>query len=227
MHEAIVSHLYGEATPDESREVKAHIKECRTCAEELAAFERVRGMLQKWQVDELPEIEIVTKRPAARSQSAISLLKELLSITPLWGKALAGVAAVMLVLAVMGTSIVVNQGGVSFSVSIFGGAAPEGTKIATDNLDQIRAEVLNMVNARIAASEEQQRNALKLQLVSLESDLQSAREIDLAKLGARIQQQRDLIKSLERDIDRREGLALSDILFSEVTSRSEGSQGSE
>ena len=225
MHEALVSHLYNEATPEESSLVLAHINECKTCAEELSAFERVRGMLQKWQVDELPEIEIVTRQHASGKRSALALLRELLTVTPIWGKALGGLAAAMLVLAVMGTSVSIGRGGVSFRVSMFGGTPPAPT--STDNLDVIRAEVQAQMSKMVNASEEQQVNALRLQLASLESGLQNVREVDLAKLGARVQQQRELIKSLERDIDRREGLALSDILFSEVTTRSGGTHGSE
>jgi hypothetical protein len=223
MHEALVSHLYNEATPEESSLVLAHISECKTCAEELSAFERVRGMLQKWQVDELPEVEVVTKQHVAGRRSALALLKELLAITPIWGKALGGFAAAMLILAVMGTSVNIGRSGVSISVSMFGGAPPSSAPTSAYNLDQVRAELQTL----ITVSEQQQREALNRQLVSLESDLQSVREVDLAKLGARIQQQRELIKSLERDIDRREGLALSDILFSEVTTRSDGAHGSE
>jgi anti-sigma factor RsiW len=61
MHEALVSHLYNEASPEERRQVEEHLKSCSVCAEEMTAFERVRGMLQQWQVDELPEVYIVTK----------------------------------------------------------------------------------------------------------------------------------------------------------------------
>jgi hypothetical protein len=224
MHEALVSHLYNEATPEESSLVLAHINECKTCAEELTAFERVRGMLQKWQVDELPEIEIVTKQHASGRRSALAVLKELLTVTPIWGKALGGLAAAMLILAVMGTSVSIGRGGVSLRVSMFGGEPTAPT--SADNLNDLRAEV-ETLSKMINVSEEQQLNALRIQLASLESDLHNVREVDLAKLGARVQQQRELIKSLERDIDRREGLALSDILFSEVATRSGGAYGSE
>jgi Putative zinc-finger len=226
MHEALVSHLYGEATPEETTRVEAHIKECKACADEFSSFERVRGMLQKWQVEELPEMHFVKKEQAV-NRSALSLLKELFTLTPLWGKALAGAAAALLILAVMGTNISIQRGGVSFSVSMFGGERAQSPGTTADNIDQVRAEFQTIVNSVISAREQQQRDALKLELASLETALQSAHEADLAKIGARIQQQRELIKSLERDIDRREGLALSDILFSEVTTRSGGTHGGE
>src|SRR6185295_3316279 len=118
MHEALVSHLYNEASPEERRQVEEHLKSCSVCAEELTSFERVRGMLQHWQVDELPEVYIVTKDAAARTRSMLGLLKELFTVAPVWAKALGGVAFAMLVLAVMGTSVSVGPNGFSMNVSL-------------------------------------------------------------------------------------------------------------
>ena len=222
MHEALVSHLYNEASPDERRRVEEHLKSCGACAEELTAFERVRGMLQQWQVEELPEVYIVTKDTAARTRSMLALLKELFTLSPLWVKALGGVAVAMLVLAVVGTSVSVGSNGFSISMSLLdrrqGGPDVKAAPISA-------AEVQTIVNAMIADSERHQSETLSAQLVSIESQLQNSHEADLAKVSARIQQQRELIKTLERDIDRREGLALSDILLGEATPRSGGTQG--
>ena len=225
MHEALVSHLYNEASPEERRRVEDHLRSCIVCAEELTAFERVRGMLQQWQVDELPEVYIVTKDAAARTRSMLGLLKELFTVAPVWAKAIGGVAFAMLVLAVMGTSVSIGPNGFSMTASLLK-RTPEtparsvAVPISTD-------EVQAIVNSMIADSERHQSETLKAQLGSIESQLQSIHEADLAKVSVRIQQQRELIKTLERDIDRREGLAPTDILFSEALPRSGGSRGSE
>jgi hypothetical protein len=225
MHEALVSHLYNEASPEERRRVEEHLKSCSICAEELTAFERVRGMLQQWQVDELPEVYIVTKDTAARTRSMLALLKELFTVTPVWVKAFGGVAVAMLILAVMGTSVSVGPNGFSMRVSLFNRGVVQPIP-ADGKADLISAaEVQTIVNAMIADSERHQSETLKAQLVSIESQLQNSHEADLAKVSARIQQQRELIKTLERDIDRREGLALSDILLGEATPRSGGTHG--
>jgi phosphoglycerate-specific signal transduction histidine kinase len=89
-------------------------------------------------------------------------------------------------------------------------------------LEQIRAEIKSIVNREIAESEREQGEALKAQLVSFESQIQNMHAADLAKLAARIQEQRAKIKTIERDIDRREGLDLTDILFSELTNQPPG-----
>ena len=62
-----------------------------------------------------------------------------------------------------------------------------------------------------------------MKLVSLESQLQNMHSTDLAKLATRIQEQQARLKSIEQDIDRREGLDLTDILFSETSKPSERS----
>jgi hypothetical protein len=77
----------------------------------------------------------------------------------------------------------------------------------------------------IADGERQQKEEIRLQLVGLESQLQNMRSADLAKLATRIQEHQQRLRSLEQDIDRREGLDLTDILFSEASKPAERSTG--
>ena len=229
MHEALVSYLYNEATPEESGRVKAHLTECAACKQELHSFERVRGMLQQWQLDDLPVVRVVAERGSSE-RSMLALLKELLSVTPIWAKAIGAVTMAMLVLAVIGTDVSVGRGGVSFRADLLRrerNAQPidavNTSSPNTANIEQVRAEVKSLVNQLIAESERQQRDEIKAQLVSLESQLQSMHSADLTKLATRIQEQQARLKTIEQDIDRREGLDLTDILFSEVSKPSERS----
>ena len=93
-------------------------------------------------------------------------------------------------------------------------------RAATD-AEQIRADLRVMVNDMILASERQQKDDLTVRLVALESQLQNAHQADLVRLAASIEEQRTRIKTIERDIDRREGLNLADILFSELNGNSD------
>ena len=227
MHEALVAVLYGEATADESRRIDAHLTECAACEQELAAFERVRGMLQQWQLDDLPVVRVVAQR-ASGGRSMLAALKELLTVTPLWAKALGAVAMAMLVLAVIGTDVSVGRGGVSLHADLFRRTpSTQGINNAAQldaaNVERVRADVNSLVNQMIANSERQQREEIKAQLVSLESQLQGMHSADLAKLVQRIQEQQHRLKTIEQDIDRREGLDLTDILFSEVAKPAERS----
>lgn len=233
MHEALIAYLYDEATPEESALVTSHIAGCVSCEQELRAFERVRTTLQQWQIDDLPVLRLVADRPA-NQRSMLATLKELLSITPIWAKALSAVAMAMLLLAIIGADVSVGSGGVSFHADLFRrgrtvetGNAPEGRKPALNegSIEQVRAELRSLVNQMIADGERQQKEEIKLQLLGLESQLQNMRSADLAKLAGRIQEHQLRLKTLEQDIDRREGLDLTDILFSEVSKPAERSTG--
>lgn len=230
MHEALVSYLYDEATAEESRRVEAHLTQCTACKQELHSFERVRGMLQQWQLDDLPVVRVVAERPSGE-RSMLGVLKELFSLTPLWAKALGALAMAMLVLAVIGTDVSVGRSGFSFHADLLRRdrtAQPidvaDGKNTGpsnSSNIEQVRTEVKTLVNQLIAESERQQKEEIKAQLVSLESQLQNMHSADLAKIATRIQEHQARLKTLERDIDRREGLDLTDILFSEVSKPTE------
>jgi hypothetical protein len=229
MQEALISYLYNEATPEESGRVEAHLTECAACKQELHSFERVRGLLQQWQLNDLPVVRVDTE-PSSSKQSLVVLLKELLSVTPVWAKAIGAMAMAMVVLAVIGTDVSVGSGGFSFHADLLRRdrnakpvepASPTLTNIA--NLEEVRTEVKSLVNQLIAESERQQKDVIKAQLVSLESQLQNMHSADLSKLATRIQEQQTRLKTIEQDIDRREGLDLTDILFSEASRPSERS----
>ncbi len=227
MHEALVAYLYGEATPEESHRVEMHLKECAACEKEIAAFENVRGMLQQWQLDELPGVRIATSGDEAGRRSALAVFKELFTVMPVWAKAFGTVAMALVVFAVLGIEVKAGRDGLSVRADIFrlgksagveSGSLPQPVSPAPARQEMSRAEVEQIVNHLILESDRNQTEELKTQLVSLEAKLKDMNASDLAKLAAQIQQQRTRIKTLERDIDRREGLDLTDILFSEVTS---------
>jgi hypothetical protein len=230
MREALVSYLYNEATPEEARRVEDHMTSCQTCKQELAAFARVRDQLQQWQLEDMPIVRVVTEPQGAR-KSALAALKELLAVMPVWGKAIGAVAAVLLVFAVMGTNVSIGRDGIKYNADILrrsptvepvaSDSARNVDYVSADQLEQFREGVKALVNRMIAESERQQKEDLKAQLVSLESQLQNMRSADLAKIAMRVQEHQIKLRTLERDIDRREGSDLTDILFSEMNTRPE------
>jgi hypothetical protein len=221
MREPLVAYLYGEATPEESRLLEAHLSACAVCEQEMAAFERVRGMLQQWRLDDLPVLR-VEAGPAPRNRSALDAFKEFVAILPVWAKVIGAAAAAMIVLAALGTEVSIDSNGFRMRADIFRPGAGETVKrVPADSnepgIEQLRAELKAMVNTLIADSERQQKEQLKAQLASFESQLQTMRSAELAKLAETVQQQRARLRMIERDLDRREGYDLTDILFSELT----------
>ena len=230
MREALVSYLYNEATAEEARRVEEHMTRCAACKQELASFERVRDHLQQWQLDDMPIVRVVTEPQRAR-RSAFEALKELLGVMPVWAKAMGATAAALLVFAVMGTSVSIGKGGVSLRADLLRREASVKDSTSTgnqkvdyvsaDQLEQMRASLTAIVGQMIAESERQQKDELKAQLVSLESQFQNMRSADLAKIALRVQEHHIKLRTLERDIDRREGSDLTDILFGELNARPE------
>jgi hypothetical protein len=227
MREALVSYLYNEATTEEARRVEEHMGECAACKQELASFARVRDHLQQWQLDDMPIVRVVTEPQHAR-RSALGLLKELLGVMPTWAKVLGAAAACLLLFAVMGTSVSVGNGGITFRADLLRREPPAASAgnqkndyVSEDQLDQMRASLTAFVSQMITESERQQKDELKAQLIGLESQLQNMRSADLAKIAMRVQEHHIKLRTLERDIDRREGSDLTDILFGELNRRPE------
>ena len=229
MQEAMMAYLYKEATADEARRFEAHLDECAACRQELAGFERVRERLQQWQVSDLPVVRVVAEAQPAR-RPFLAVLKELFTVMPLWVKAASVAAMALVVLAVTGTSISVGRDGFAFSARMIGGASPppqpapvaspaQAQTVSAEQLEQLRANLAALVSQKIADSERLQKEELRAQLVSLQRDLQSMRSTDLAKIVARVQQHQSRLQTIERDLDRREGSDLTDILFSEMMTK--------
>jgi putative zinc finger protein len=219
MREPLVSYLYDEASPEEARLVESHVKQCTACSQELQDFRKLRGMLQQWELDDMPVVRV---SPPPRKASFVAALKELLTLTPAWAKACGGLAAAMLLLAVMGTEVSIGQDGFKLKMGFLGIGKPAavgvpvaqtgGTRtVAQTGLPKEQVEA--MINQAVLQSEKQQKQVLEAQLTGLESQLRQTHSAQFAKLSASIQQQRDQIQGLEQDIDRREGLDLTDILL--------------
>lgn len=235
MHEALVAFLYDEASPDEARRVEAHLETCGNCKDELIAFRKVRGMLQQWELDDMP---IVRVNPTP-SRTFLNALKELFTVTPVWVKAVGAVAAAMLVLAVMGTEVSAGKDGFSLKMNFLGlgrstqqvPARPEApVQLVPAKAELSKQQVEALINEAILNNEKQQKQQLEGQLSAIQAQLQHSRSADLEKLSFSLQQQKERIRALERDIDRREGLDLTDILFSSAanpptTTESDGAEG--
>lgn len=217
MQEALVSYLYNEATPSEAVAVEAHLNECAACSKELQGFEAVREMLQQWRTDELPVLTIRTEQ----GRPFFALLREVLTRSPLWLKSGFAVATVALLLSVIGMSIQISRDGISVQFGLFGSKFGGTEVIQKPNTAD--GELKEGVARMIADSERQQRAELGEQLMKLEAALQGSHTSELNKLAARVREQRAKLDGLERDIDRREGLDITNLLFS--ASARQGSEG--
>lgn len=228
MHEMLVTYLYGETTPEDSLRFESHLLDCPSCKQELSAFESVRASLQLWQLEETLSLRVAVAQSVQPKRSFLSVLKELFMVMPVWAKGLGAIATAMLILAVMGTNISVSKEGFSLRADILRKnqtpaptamqtVASAGPKIDPAIVEQIRTDLLAEVKKEIATSELVQKEELKTQLVNLQSQLKEMRATDVLKIAARVQEHNAKLRAIERDLDRREGFGLSDILFSEAS----------
>jgi len=105
--EEFVTYLYGEATPKESKAFRLHLEACAVCREELAALGGVRESFGVWRAEALgsvPSLDI-GEAPAppvfawattGRQRSASAALREFFSLAPLWLRAGAFAATLVL-----------------------------------------------------------------------------------------------------------------------------------
>jgi len=219
MHEALVSYLYGEASAEEIRQVQTHLKQCSACAAELDGFEGVRRMLQHWKIEDVPAMRVVTEA----HRSVLGALKEIFAIAPIWAK-VAGVAfAALSVLAIMGTNISIGPGGVSFRADLLrrsnavaaqvrSPAAPAA--VPTGPASLTKEQVQQIVATEMASQEKKQEQEMATAVALVQAEAKRTHSSDVAKLALKLQEQRDHLKMLERDVDRHEGLDVADILFS-------------
>ncbi|MEW6128105.1 MAG: zf-HC2 domain-containing protein [Acidobacteriota bacterium] len=242
MRELLVTYLYGESTPEENLRFESHVLECAACKQELSAFESVRQSLQLWQITEAPSVRASVSESIQPKRSFLSVLKELLLVMPLWAKGLGAVATALLIFAVLGINISIGQNGFSFTADILrknqaiaangntnipGNPPSTLAKVDAAQIEELRAGLLAQVKAEIEKSDAANQDALKMQLVSLQTQLKDMRALDVLKIATQVQAHQARIRAIERDIDRREGFGLNDI-FSEVTApKSDSGSGSE
>ena len=222
MREALMAYLYDEATAEERRAVERHTSGCELCRQELSAFAEVRSTLQQWQVDDLPVVRVMTTGEPER-RSALDLIRELFKIAPLWAKGFVGAAAALLLFAVFGTEMSVGRDGFSMradllrkSRAVAPSAAQAPPAVNEPRLEPMRAEIKTIVEEMITASERERSEDVRAQMARLADELQTLHASELAKISARIQEQRSRLKTIERDLDRRDQMDLTDILFGEV-----------
>lgn len=105
--EDLVVYLYGEASVEEARSFEQHAGGCAACRDELSAFGAVREAVGAWRAEafnaplSLASVHAFASEtdacPAAvRNRSALAAVREFFALAPLWLRAGATAAAVMM-----------------------------------------------------------------------------------------------------------------------------------
>src|SRR5689334_4931125 len=102
--EELVEYLYDEMPLQRRTLFADHLTACASCSADLLGMERLRGDLRAWDVSTVPHMELVIPR------AKLDVLKELLSLFPVWSRAvMATAAAAATILIELGTLSLFNQ----------------------------------------------------------------------------------------------------------------------
>ncbi|MDZ7375477.1 MAG: zf-HC2 domain-containing protein [candidate division KSB1 bacterium] len=124
----MMDYLYDELADEDRQLLEAHVTNCRSCHQELAALRQTSAILQQWE-DADPDFHLVMVAPKI---SFMERLKELLSVPRrrLARFALGAALALMIafiVLAIANTEISYRSGEFSFRISLLPRAVPPST----------------------------------------------------------------------------------------------------
>lgn len=183
----LIDYLYDEMPRAQRTQFAAHLQACLSCRDELTGFEQVRGELRSWDLEALPRVEVVIPR------GKLEVLKELLSLFPLWSRGLLGVAtATACVLLALGTVSLLKTGNAErVALQMPPATAPAVAPTAITPVAVSAAltpELKQLVNSEIARALTAERQALQAQLATLETRNQEHR----TQLQAVTRQLRDL-----------------------------------
>lgn len=120
--EDLVTYLYGEASEVDAKDFAAHLQQCDACRSEFGVFQNVHDSILLWRNEALGSAFSPAAIPVEttvnsthfvqheRKLSALAALREFFSVSPLWLRAAAGFAALLLcVLGVLTISRSWNQ----------------------------------------------------------------------------------------------------------------------
>lgn len=93
--EELISVLYGEASERETRDFELHLKQCRDCRAEFAAFAQVRESIGEWRDEVLTGFVSPPAVVPAIRKSAMAALRQFFDLSPLWLKGAVGFAALV------------------------------------------------------------------------------------------------------------------------------------
>jgi hypothetical protein len=173
--------LYGEADEETRAEVGAHLDECGSCRDEMAALRRLRGDLRAWTVDErAPSFS------AARPRRV-----------PVW---LAAAAALVLGLGIGSAFALLGDAGLRRDMAVQESRARDREREYREEVARLRAvldrrvgsrdggALLRRVDARleeaIRRSEERQDEHLEATFADWEERMETQRRVDLARVAA-------------------------------------------
>jgi molecular chaperone DnaK (HSP70) len=182
--EELVTYLYDEATAAERASFERHLGECEPCSAELNAFGRVREELDTWQVGFAPRTELVLPR------GKMEVLRELISLFPIWARGLAMVGAA--------TAVVL------FALAINGKqAAGENNSVSGQQGALSQQQIEALVKNAVAEERAKMQQETQAQFASFKAQLDDDQQTQLQAINAEHRAKLEAVKaSLKQEIQK-------------------------
>jgi hypothetical protein len=184
--EDLVTYLYDEASQDERQAFELHLGQCASCRTEFNDFASVRDSLGSWNLDfeaSAPPLQVTIKRNSIETlRDVIRALRTAPGWVKLAGGAAFATAGLLVVFAVAGTRIDLNQGTISFGLRH--NEAQVATSTRSGGVEEVqakltKAEAERIIAERVAAvtgEDRRKQEELSLRVAGLSAQLASVSE---------------------------------------------------
>jgi hypothetical protein len=169
--DTLIAYLYGEIDDEMRQQVKAHLRTCAACADEVEGFQAVRRDLLEWQPPEMALNFAIVQKPA----TALRPARWSMPAMPAWAQ----VAAAALVFAVGAAvaNVQVRYGSDGLLVTT-GWLAPAAVGAGFSPAEQPAVAGTNSANLKVTTTTEDWRPALARLEQSLREEMQTMRRTD-------------------------------------------------
>lgn len=211
--EKLVGYLYQDMEPEEQASIEAHLAQCPACRGTLEDLSSTTEILRAWPEEE-PNMDLTFVQEEGSRGKVLKRgwLRGLLGRRPVMGVAF-GIAAVLVILALVNLEVTYTQGDFQVSMSLLprpraGSESVEDPPVTRGEFAAWQEESLQLMQEVIQMSEERQRRERDLTLVQFAQDLERRRYQDLRMVGRGL----EVMEASTEDRFRRTGDVLHQLL---------------
>ncbi|MCK5737544.1 zf-HC2 domain-containing protein, partial [bacterium] len=186
----LVDFLYDEIENKDRLQFEAHLSECDSCRQEVAALQSNSRILQKWDV-ETPRLNMLfLQEKKSIWHSFRERISTVLPAKTAWGPRIAwGLGAAVVLLSLVNLNIESKNGDFALSMSLF----PKPATLASGSADSpaiqlTRGEQITLMETMLQQSETRHRAEMTATLSSYAERLEQQRLADLQLIGTSIEQ---------------------------------------
>ena len=182
----LISLAYGDIDKDREEKLRAHLKVCSRCRQELEELKKTSKVLSEWK-DEEPEMKYVFVKKESFSKKVREAFIELA-----WPKKFAlsfsaAAIAVLILLAATNTTISGSRGTWRISMRLHSEKTDNNQEILAQALKSYQKELIVLISRMVEDSEIRQQKITDYKLAQITEQFNRARHTDLAVLGNELQ----------------------------------------